>query len=213
MLVILDWDGTLVNSEARIVRCLQVAAQRAGLPELAYEAGRNIIGLGLPEASRVLYPEASEAAREKLRLNYVEAWWALHDEPLAFFEGVLETLEALRDTGHQLAVATGKSRRGLTGQLEQMGVADLFVATRCADETASKPDPLMLQQLLLETGSPVEEALMVGDTEYDLAMAARINMASAGVTYGVHHRDRLVEHGPALILDSFSELLAWERLR
>ena len=212
MLVILDWDGTVCNSEARIVACMQRAAERVGLPVLAPEAVGNIIGLGLPEAISSLFPEAGSEQRQQMRESYSEEWLAARSEPLPLFDGVLETLDGLLGAGHQLAVATGKSRRGLNREFEEHGLGSLFAASRCADETASKPNPLMLRELLDETGCPVGEAVMVGDTVYDLEMAASLGMASIGVSYGVHHPERLSVFRPRTIIDHFSELLEWPPL-
>ncbi|WP_250460880.1 HAD-IA family hydrolase [Microbulbifer litoralis] len=212
MLVILDWDGTVCNSEARIVACMQSASERVGLPVLAPEAVGNIIGLGLPEAIAELFPEAPSEQRQRLRECYAEEWLAARSEPLPLFDGVLETLDRLLGANHSLAVATGKSRRGLSREFEEHRLGHLFAASRCADETASKPDPLMLRELLSETGVPVGEAVMVGDTVYDLEMAAAAGMASIGVSYGVHHPERLSTCGPRAIIDHFSELLRWPPL-
>lgn len=212
MLVILDWDGTVCNSEARIVSCMQRAAERAGLPVLAPEAVSNIIGLALPEAAAILFPEAAMEQRQRLRELYSEEWMAARSEPLPLFDGVLETLDKLLGAGHRLAVATGKSRRGLNREFDEHGIGGLFTASRCADETASKPDPLMLRELLNETGCPVGEAVMVGDTVYDLEMAASAGMASIGVSYGVHQPGRLEALRPRAIIDHFSELLRWPPL-
>ncbi|MFC6631752.1 HAD-IA family hydrolase [Microbulbifer taiwanensis] len=212
MLVILDWDGTVCNSEARIVSCMLRAADRVGLPVLAPEAIGNIIGLGLPEAIGSLFPEAAAIQRQQLRDFYSEEWLAARAEPLPLFDGVLETLDQLLGAGHQLAVATGKSRHGLSREFEEHGLEALFVASRCADETASKPDPRMLRELLEETGCATGEAVMVGDTVYDLEMAAAAGMDSIGVSYGVHHPERLAAFKPKVIIDHFSELLQWPPL-
>lgn len=212
MLVILDWDGTVCDSEARIVRCMQRAAERVGLPVLAPEAIGNIIGLGLPEAISSLFPEAHSEQRQALREQYSAEWLAARAEPLPLFDGVLSTLDQLLGAGHQLAVATGKSRRGLEREFAELGIGSLFVASRCADETASKPDPRMLCELLGETGSPVGQAVMVGDTVYDLQMAASAGMDAIGVSYGVHTRERLSALNPRRIIDHFSELLDWPPL-
>ncbi|GAA5523644.1 pyrophosphatase PpaX [Microbulbifer aestuariivivens] len=212
MLVILDWDGTVCNSEARIVSCIQRAADRVGLPVLHPEVIGNIIGLGLPEAISTLFPEASMGQRDSMRQLYAEEWMAARSEPLPLFDGVLETLDSLQTAGHQLAVATGKSRRGLNREFLDHGLGGLFVASRCADETASKPHPRMLQELLGETGVSVSEAVMVGDTVYDLQMAAALEMAAIGVSYGVHHPERLEACKPHAVIDHFSELLNWPPL-
>ncbi|WP_043316106.1 HAD-IA family hydrolase [Microbulbifer sp. HZ11] len=212
MLVILDWDGTVCNSEARIVSCMQRAANRAGLPVLEPAAIGNIIGLGLPEAIAALFPEAHSEQRTDLRDYYADEWLAARGEPLPLFDGVLATLDKLLGAGHELAVATGKSRRGLSREFEDHGVGHLFVTSRCADETASKPNPTMLREIIAETGAPLSGAVMVGDTEYDLRMASAINMPSIGVSYGVHSRERLHECGPQRVIDHFSELLEWPPL-
>ncbi|MCO1333998.1 HAD-IA family hydrolase [Microbulbifer sp. OS29] len=212
MLVIFDWDGTICNSEARIVDCMLRAADRAGLPVLAPEAVSNIIGLGLPEAVSTLFPEAVSEERLAMRQYYSEEWMEARVNPLPLFDGVLEALDHLLCAGHQLAVATGKSRRGLDRELEEHGLGHLFTASRCADETASKPSPLMLNELLLEVGSAAEQAVMVGDTVYDLEMAAAIGMSSIGVSYGAHCPSRLKACRPVVIIDQFPELLSWPPL-
>nr|WP_282450085.1 HAD-IA family hydrolase [Microbulbifer sp. CAU 1566] len=211
-MVILDWDGTVCNSEARIVACMQRASDRVGLPVLEPAAIGNIIGLGLPEAIASLFPEAHSEQRDQLRSFYAEEWLAARAEPLPLFDGVLATLDQLLCAGHRLAVATGKSRRGLEREFEEHGVGHLFAASRCADETASKPDPLMLREILAEMGCSAGDAVMVGDTEYDLKMASAINMPAIGVSYGVHSRERLDVCRPQQIIDHFGELLCWPPL-
>lgn len=212
MLVILDWDGTVCDSEARIISCMQRASDRVGLPVLEPSAIGNIIGLGLPEAIVELFPESHSEQRTQLRGYYSEEWVAASKEPLPLFDGVLATLDHLLGAGHQLAVATGKSRRGLDREFEDHGIGHLFPVSRCADETASKPDPAMLREILMETGANVRDAVMVGDTEYDLKMAAAINMTAVGVSYGVHSRERLDGCRPHRIIDHFAELLQWPPL-
>ncbi|MBN8431475.1 HAD-IA family hydrolase [Microbulbifer salipaludis] len=212
MLVILDWDGTLCNSQARIISCMQRAADRVGLPVLEPAAIGNYIGLGLPEVIGALFPEAHSEQRARLGTYYSEEWLAARNEPLPLFDGVLETLDQLLGAGHQLAVATGKSRRGLDREFEDHGLGHLFPVSRCADETASKPNPVMLREILAETGVDVTDAVMVGDTEYDLKMASAISMPSVGVSYGVHSRERLDRCGPHRIIDHFTELLQWPPL-
>ncbi|WGL17009.1 HAD-IA family hydrolase [Microbulbifer bruguierae] len=191
---------------------MQRASDRVGLPVLEPAAIGQIIGLGLPEAIAALFPEAHSEQRALLRDYYAEEWLAARAEPLSLFDGVLATLDRLLTAGHQLAVATGKSRRGLNSEFEVHGVGHLFLSSRCADETASKPDPRMLNEILRETGYPVAQAVMVGDTEYDLKMAAAIGMDAIGVSYGVHDRARLHGCGPRQIIDHFSELLEWPPL-
>lgn len=207
-LVIFDWDGTLMDSVAQIVRSVKAAAHDLGVPEPSDAEASNIIGLGLPEAMRALFPQVPEAEREALRQRYAHHFVAGvggHSQPFAGAEALLHDL---RRQGRTLAVATGKSRAGLDRVLGHTGWGGLFAATRCADETASKPDPLMLRQLLAETGVPVRRAVMIGDTIYDLAMAEALGMPSIGVTYGVHAPDRLLQHRPLALCDSIDALAA-----
>jgi phosphoglycolate phosphatase len=142
-------------------------------------------------------------------VNYTEAYREFFfdpDAPQDLFEGARDTLEHLLGEGYLLAVATGKSRRGLDRVLHELGMESWFHATRCADETSSKPDPRMLHEILSELGLSADRSVMVGDTEYDLAMAAQANMPSVGVSYGVHDKERLMQHQPLAFIDSISEL-------
>lgn len=209
MLFIFDWDGTISDSTAKIVRCMQLAAEDAGLEVLPDEAIRNIIGLGLPEAISSLYPLANDDEREKIRLGYSTHFLREDTLPSPFFPGVLDTLDSLRRDGFILTVATGKSRRGLDRVLDNLDLKSFFHASRCADETASKPHPQMLNELLLEFSASAQEAVMIGDTEYDMAMAREIDMHRIAVSYGAHHLDRLLPYEPRMCIDSFSEILNW----
>jgi len=205
-LVIFDWDGTLMDSLAQIVRSVKLAALDLGVPEPSDAAARDIIGLGLPEAMQVLFPQVPEVEREALRHRYAHHFVAGvggHSQPYAGAEALLQRLSG---AGRQLAVATGKSRAGLNRVLAHTGWSSYFSATRCADETASKPNPLMLKELLLELRVPLERAVMIGDTHYDLEMAQRLGMPSIGVSYGVHSAERLAEHSPIAICQDMSEL-------
>lgn len=207
MLLVFDWDGTLIDSTVKIVRCMQRAAQQAGVEVLAHEVICQIIGLGLPEAIAELYPAQDADTRETVRQQYVHQFISVDQTPSPFFPGVEETLHCLRDTGFELAVATGKSRRGLDRVLEQLGMQDFFHATRCADETRSKPHPQMLHELLGCFGREAGEALMIGDTHFDMAMAREAGMARVAVSYGAHHRDQLLPYEPLACLDRFDQLL------
>lgn len=209
MLYIFDWDGTLSNSTTKIISCMQKAAKETGLPSRPDETIKNIIGLGLPEAIRLLYPEASSSKADDLQVHYVENFVSDDANPSPFFPGVMKTLEHLRDQGHMLTVATGKSRKGLDRVLKNLSMTSFFHSTRCADETASKPAPLMLEELLGEFSVGVDEAVMVGDTEYDMAMAHALGMAKIAVTYGAHHIDRLKTYDPVLCVDEFEKILTW----
>lgn len=204
-LVIFDWDGTLIDSIDQIVRSIHIAASDLGVASPSAEAARDIIGLGLPEAMRILFPQVTESDRDALRERYAHHFVGAVAQEVTPYQGIAALLADLHDSPTTLAVATGKSRRGLDRVLTKTGWTDYFSATRCADETASKPNPKMLHELLNELQVPVERALMVGDTTYDLAMAEAIGMASVGVTYGVHSPERLLQHRPrALCTDALS---------
>lgn len=207
-LVIFDWDGTLMDSADQIVRSVRAAARDLGVAEPSDAAARDIIGLALPEAMRILFPQVAEADLLALRQRYATHFvggLGGHSQP---FAGAEDMLRDLRGQGRALAVATGKARPGLDRVMAQTGWGALFAATRCADETASKPDPRMLLELLEELRVPARRAVMVGDTTYDLAMAAAIGMPSVGVTYGVHAPERLLQHGPLALCDDIGALAA-----
>ncbi|WP_256662115.1 HAD-IIIA family hydrolase [Pseudomonas sp. F(2018)] len=209
-LLIFDWDGTLVDSIGRIVESMHRAADSCGLPQLSDEAVKGIIGLGLPEAIRTLYPELEEAALvERFRIGYGEHYMALESEPSALFPGVEESLQAFREQGYQLAVATGKSRRGLHRILEGRGWLEYFDVTRCADETASKPHPRMLHEILAHCAVAPKRALMVGDSIFDLQMARNAGVDSVAVGFGAQPLESLLGHGPQLAINEFPELRAW----
>ncbi len=206
-MIIFDWDGTLCDSVGHIVRGVQNAARDMALPVPSDEAAANIIGLGLPQAMAVLFPELPEERRQELIAGYSRHYIANEEAPPELFPGALDTLHALKDSGLEVAVATGKSRRGLDRILDKLGLAGFFDATRCADETRSKPHPLMIHEIMAERGAAADEVLMVGDTEYDLEMARNAGVASVGVTFGVHSVARLEAHGPVAIVDALPQLL------
>lgn len=209
-LLIFDWDGTLVDSIARIVESMRVAAGICELPWRDDVAIKGIIGLGLPEAIATLYPELDDVRRiEAFRRSYGDHYNALESQPSPLFDGVAEALEDFRAQGYRLAVATGKSRRGLDHVLAGRGWLEYFDVTRCADETASKPDPLMLREILVHCGVAVEEALMVGDSPFDLRMAHRAGMDSVAVGYGAQPLAELLKESPKLAIERFEELRHW----
>lgn len=209
-LLIFDWDGTLVDSIGRIVEAMHCAADSCGLVRCSDARVKGIIGLGLPEAVRALYPEFVESACvERFRRCYSEYYLALEAEPSPLFPGVAEALEAFRAAGYRLAVATGKGRHGLQRVLQGHGWLNYFDTTRCADETASKPDPLMLEEILAHCRVEARQALMVGDSAFDLQMARRAGVDSVAVGYGAQPLVALREHGPALAIEDFTELRAW----
>jgi phosphoglycolate phosphatase len=213
MLFIFDWDGTLLDSTAKIVRCMQQAIGQMELPDRDGAEVKNIIGLALPEAVEVLFPGLEAASSKQLIAFYSQCFVEADQVPCHFYPGVERVLGQLREEGHQLTVATGKSRRGLNRVLNNLGLVDFFDASRCADETASKPSPLMLHQLLAELEVNAADAVMVGDTVYDLEMAANAGIKSVGVSYGAHSSERLLEHNPVLLIDSFEQLLSLQGLR
>ena len=208
-LLIFDWDGTLADSIGRIVEAMHVASERSGFPLRDDFAVKGIIGLGLPEAIRTLYPEIADGELLAFRDYYAEHYIAAEAVPSPLFEGVLESMEAFRADGYHLAVATGKARRGLDRVLKAHGWEDYFDVTRAADETASKPHPLMLEQILAHCEVRPEQALMVGDSSFDLQMARNAGMDSVAVSYGAQSIDALKRFEPRLAIDHFSELRAW----
>lgn len=208
-LLIFDWDGTVIDSAGRIVSSMQKAARDLEMPDLTDEAVRNIIGLGLPEAIRALIPGIDESGVERMRERYGYYFLSADDTPTALFEGVRESLHSLHQKGYRLAVATGKSRRGLERGFVETGLGHLFETSRCADETTSKPDPHMLEEILAETGVQPSDALMIGDTEFDLEMGQRAGVDLVAVSYGVHHIERLQAYNPVLEVHQFPELEQW----
>ncbi|MBS7661212.1 HAD-IA family hydrolase [Pseudomonas lalucatii] len=209
-LLIFDWDGTLVDSIGRIVEAMHRAADACGLERRSDLRVKGIIGLGLPEAISSLYPQLDEPCLvERFRRCYSEQYLRLESEPSALFPGVAEALEAFRAAGYGLAVATGKGRHGLHRVLEQRGWLNYFDTTRCADESASKPDPLMLEQILAHCGVCASRALMVGDSAFDLLMAQRAGMDAVAVGYGAQPLSALRRYAPKLAIEEFTALRAW----
>lgn len=206
-LVIFDWDGTLMDSTDRIVSCLAKAAVKTDLEVLSKEAYQHIIGLGLREAIRDLYPGIDEDTVELMRKHYAEYFMAAEDTPSPLFAGSLHVLETLRKKNIKTAVATGKSRVGLNKVWRKTGLGEYFDTSRCADETQSKPNPQMLQEILEELQVEPQHALMVGDTSFDLEMAANIDMPRVGVSYGAHDIAILEQYNPLSIVDNVVDLL------
>jgi phosphoglycolate phosphatase len=206
-LLVFDWDGTLMDSEAGIVACMQAAFRDLGLEVPSREAVRNIIGLGLSEAIESILPDGfDQDLVGKLVTGYRRHFLDEGRGKSELFPAVEETLERLEQSGYLLAVATGKGRPGLDRVLEETGLGRYFIATRCADETFSKPHPQMLNELVEFAGVEAAETLMIGDTEYDLQMANNAGTASIAVSYGVHEVNRLLRHGPVACVDAVDEL-------
>lgn len=204
--VIFDWDGTLVDSVDHIAHSLHQAATELGHPALEREAYRDIIGLGMVEALERLYPGISRQEMTRIREGYADYFFRKVTTPQNIFEGMADVVADLRSAGRGCSVATGKSRKGLESALTSSGLGPHFDITRCADETRSKPDPRMLEEILMFYGIEPAEAVMIGDTRYDLEMAQRIGMPSIGVEWGVHKRDVLGGYAPYAIVDSVPDL-------
>lgn len=207
-LVVFDWDGTLMDSTAVIASSIQRACADLGLPVPDDERASHVIGLGLADALAYAVPvlprEMVPRMVERYRHHYLS-----RDATLPLFPGVREIVVALKESGHQVAVATGKSRAGLDRALDRSGLRPLFDATRCADECASKPDPQMLHELADELCVRAGRMLMVGDTTHDLRMAANAGCASLAVSYGAHAERALEGLGALAILGSPAQLAAW----
>ena len=207
-LIVFDWDGTLFDSTALIVRCIQNACQDigAGVPSDADAA--YVIGLGLQDALRHAVPDLPAERYPELGLRYRHHYFASQHE-LSMFPGTLEMLQALKARRHRLAVATGKGRRGLDDALAHAQLKGLFDGTRTADETASKPDPRMLNELMREFGAEPERTLMIGDTTHDLQLARNAGTPRVAVSYGAHDHAAFGGFEPLAIAHSTRELHDW----
>ena len=205
-LIIFDWDGTLVDSQAQIINCMREAFGRVGLASPDSADIRHIIGLSLDAAACRLAPDVDRVTIERLVNAYRESALANRNHSTQLFEGVKSGLKTLRQQGYYLAVATGKGRQGLDMAISGTNLNDIFDITRCADETCSKPDPTMLIEILADLNLSVDKAIMVGDTSYDIEMANNIGMDSIAVTYGMHDREHLHPLTPRYLIDHFSEI-------
>jgi phosphoglycolate phosphatase len=207
-LIAFDWDGTLFDSTAIIVRCIQEAVRDVGGTVPSDEAAGYVIGLGLMQALAHAAPDVPEALYPKLGERY-RFHYMRHQDDLSLFVGVLPMLDALRQRGHVIAVATGKSRRGLNDALRSVELQGRFDGSRTADETAGKPHPLMLHELMAEFGVAPERTLMIGDTTHDLQMALNAGCASVGVSYGAHEPSAFHALKPQAVVHSVAELQVW----
>ncbi|MFT4994484.1 MAG: phosphoglycolate phosphatase [Paraglaciecola sp.] len=208
-LIIFDWDGTLMDSADKIVQCIQVAAKTLELPVPSAENARNIIGLSLAPALKQLFCIENDLGVEELVKAYRAAFVGHAETSSPLFHGASSLLETLKAQGHLLAVATGKGRRGLEGAWQHTQTGHYFHTSRCADDAQSKPSPDMLQQILEELSLAPHQALMIGDTSYDMAMAESIGMDRIGVSFGVHKAQQLNKHQPLGIIDRLDELHAY----
>jgi phosphoglycolate phosphatase len=207
-LIVFDWDGTLIDSTPAIAECIRLAARDMDLPVPTLERASHVIGLGLRDSLRHAVPELPEHGHARFvecyRRHFLE-----REDTMAPFPGVPELLAELHARGHRLAVATGKSRRGLDRALEASGLAPIFAATRCGDETRPKPHPAMLLELLQELQADPRGALMVGDTSHDLEMARSAGIDALAVAYGAHPGESLRALEPRGCVASIEELRRW----
>ena len=209
-LIVFDWDGTLMDSEARIVACMQHAADDTGRVRPPGHAVREIIGLSLETAVRRLF-DCDEQGVGQVVEAYREHWLSDEIPHSVLFPHAAQVVEQLGQEGYLLAIATGKSRRGLDKVLEQCGLGPHFHVTRCADETFSKPHPQMLQEILTDLNATPSQAVVIGDTEYDMQMARNARVDALGVSHGVHAAGRLLDNGALAVLDELAQLPGWLR--
>ena len=207
-LIVFDWDGTLFDSTALITRCIQASCADVGVAVPSDHDASYVIGMGLAEALQHAAPALPRESYPELAARYRHHYLARQHE-IAFFDGTLAMLNALKSSGHLLAVATGKSRRGLDDVLNTSALKGLFDASRTADETASKPDPRMLWELMDELDMQPARTLMIGDTTHDLQLAANAGTARVGVSYGAHEPDAFHVFAPLHVAHSMADLDKW----
>ena len=210
-LAVFDCDGTLVDGQADVCWAMERAFSRAGLTPPDNHAVRRIVGLSLPAAVRSLAPGLSDEQNRAVTEYYRSSFRArreegLLDEPL--YDGIAELLRSLHADGWSLAVATGKSDRGLAACLASHGIADLFVSLQTADRHPSKPHPAMLEAALVEAGALPEQAVMIGDTSFDMLMARSIGVPAIGVGWGYHGPSELIASGAAQVVETAQDLAA-----
>ncbi len=207
-LLIFDWDGTLMDSTATIAACIQAACVAVGEPEPPLDLAKHVIGLGLQDALQLCAPGCPPSKYPDLAHHYKRNFLE-QDAHLRLFDGVLDMLHGFKAQGYTLAVATGKSRAGLDRVLAQSGIGTLFAATRTADQTQSKPSPLMVHEILDELCFPAHRALVIGDTTHDLMMANNAGVGSYAVTQGAHDESKLATAQPLAIASNITELAQW----
>jgi phosphoglycolate phosphatase len=210
-LLVFDWDGTLMDSVGSIVACTQATIAELGLAAVPVGTIRSCVGLGIRETVELLRPGADEATAREILETFRRHWFTTYRDRPVLFPRAAATLSALAAEGYLLAVATGKSRRGLDHALAATGLDHRFDATRTADEARSKPHPQMLLDLLAELGARPAEALMIGDSRWDLEMAAGAGTPAVAVASGAHRREELAELAPLAILDEVGGLPGWLR--
>jgi len=210
-LIVFDWDGTLMDSTGAIVASIKAAASDLGIEPPSDERASHIIGLGLIDALRHALPDLPTERYQDVALRYRHHYMA-RDHELTLFAGAESMIDELAGAGHALAVATGKTRKGLDRAFEVSGLGSRFHASRCADECHSKPHPQMLEELMDEFGMTPEATLMIGDTTHDLLMARNAGVAALGVAYGAHPREALEAEAPLYCAADVAQLAAWLRL-
>ncbi|MCK4841750.1 MAG: HAD-IIIA family hydrolase [Methylococcales bacterium] len=206
-LIIFDWDGTLVDSIDWIVQSLKKAARVQGLVIPEQQAVKNIIGLSIYKATEQLFPGIDQQQQQALISCYSEVFFTKQIVEEDLFTGVKEMLDKLRQKGYKLAVATGKTRSGLDRAMQGTGLTGFFDITRCADETASKPNPEMVDEIVREMAVSREKTVMIGDSAYDLQMAANAGIKAIAVTCGANSMEQLQQYTPLLNLQQTTELL------
>ena len=207
-LIAFDWDGTLYDSTQIIVRCIQAAVVDVGGARPSDTAAAYVIGMALMQALAHAAPDVPPEKYTELGNRY-RYHYLPHQDDLSLFEGVLPMLDGLKARQHLLTVATGKSRRGLDEALRTVELAGVFDGSRTADETAGKPDPLMLHELMQEFGVEPSRVLMIGDTTHDLQMAVNAGCASVGVSYGAHTPEDFGALNPLHVAHSVADLNQW----
>lgn len=208
-LIIFDWDGTLMDSVTRIVTSMQATAKVLDLPQPTFEQGKSIIGLSLGKGIQTLFPNCSEELQRNIEKQYKHQFLEVNDTPTPLFEHALTLINRLKDQGKLVTIATGKARPGLERVLAMSNTKHLFDSTRSASDCKSKPDPEMIVSLLKEFDVAAKDAVMVGDTSFDLEMAKNAGVDSFGVTLGAHKRSVLESHAPVAVVDSLKELEQW----
>ncbi|MEO8151921.1 MAG: HAD-IA family hydrolase [Rhizobacter sp.] len=207
-LIAFDWDGTLFDSTALIARCIQAACGDLGVAVPSDKDASYVIGMGLIDALQHAAPGLPRERYPELGTRYRHHYFARQHE-VVLFDGTLAMLKALKARNHWLTVATGKSRAGLDEALTSVELRGVFDATRTADETASKPNPQMLFELMREFGVEAERTLMVGDTTHDLQLAVNAGTACVGVSYGAHEPSTFASFSPLHIAHSVTDLSDW----
>lgn len=208
-LLVFDWDGTLIDSKAQIVNCMQATIESLKLDKRSDKDISDIIGLGLDEAICSLYPQLGMKTIKQVSQAYREYYLTKDKTPSPLFDGAKDVLESLKKSGYDLAIATGKSRRGLDKGLIDTVLESYFPVTRCADETRSKPHPQMLEEILVDYDTKPEKTLMIGDSEFDLQLANNTKVDGLAVSYGVHGLMRLLKQDPVGFIDDIKQLPKW----